>query len=235
MSDQDAVFRIQGLTRRYPLPGGGYLPVLRGVDLEVRPGELLVIQGRSGIGKSTLLHIMGLLDHADEGTLIFEGQDLGGASLSRRAATRASRIGFVFQFFYLLPEFTAFENVMVPGQIKHSVMGWMRHRSRARERALQVLDAVGLADRARHRPQQLSGGERQRVALARALFNEPAVLLCDEPTGNLDVKTSEYVHELLARLNRDTGQTMVIVTHDEAMTAHADRVVHIEDGRAVPG
>ena len=233
MSESKIVYTCRGLTKSYPLPGGGMLPVLQGLDFEVEQGELVVIQGRSGIGKSTFLHLLGLLDRPDSGEIVFEGKRVETASLGRRAAVRAARIGFVFQFFYLLPEFTALENVMIPGTISRSVISWVRYRKQGRARALELLDAVGLADRSKHRPQQLSGGERQRVAIARALFNRPAVLLCDEPTGNLDVRTSEHVQDLFARLNATTGQTMIIVTHDEGMARHAGRVVHMENGRII--
>ncbi|MEE9394911.1 MAG: ABC transporter ATP-binding protein [Planctomycetota bacterium] len=228
----ELVYRIRGLDKSYALPSGGKLPILQSLDLDVYRSELLLIEGKSGIGKSTLLHMLGLLDRPDAGSLTLEGRDYAQASTSARAAARARGIGFVFQFFHLLPEFTAIENVLMSGQVKYGVSKWLANRKQAREKAEHFLKIVGLSERRLHRPNQLSGGERQRVALARALFNEPAVLLCDEPTGNLDVKTSEKVHELLAELNRETRQTMVVVTHDESLSVHANRIVHLEDGKA---
>ena len=227
----EPIFKIRDLEKTFALPGGKRLSVLNGLSLDVARSELLVIQGKSGIGKSTLLHLLGLLDRPDSGVIEFEGREVSNAALRRRARLRARRISFVFQFYYLLPEFTAAENVMVPGKISESVLGWMGARRGASERAMELLDSVGIADRASHRPNQLSGGERQRVALARALFNEPAVLLCDEPTGNLDVKTSDAIHSLLARLNEKTGQTMIVVTHDPGLSDYAGRVVDLVDGR----
>lgn len=225
------VFSVRNLEKSFALPSGGRLEVLKGASLEIQRGEFLVIEGKSGIGKSTLLHLLGLLDRPDRGEIIFEGQEVGSARLGMRAKLRATRIGFVFQFYYLLPEFTALENIMLPGKIEHSMFAWLKRRDEATERAMELLESVGIADRAKHYPNQLSGGERQRVALARALFNKPAVMLCDEPTGNLDVKTSDSIHRLLSDLNRETGQTMVVVTHDTGLAQYAQRVVRLEDGQ----
>lgn len=225
-TQNEIVYSLCGICKGYSM-AGGRLEVLRGIDLDVRQSELLVIQGKSGVGKSTLLHIMGLLDHPDAGTVSLEGEDVTHASRRKLARLRATRISFVFQFFHLLPEFTALENVRMPGMISSGPLAWRSVRGEAREKAEHFLEAVGLADRAGHRPNQLSGGERQRVALARALFSEPAMVLCDEPTGNLDIRTSDAIHELLARINDETGQTMVVVTHDAGLANYASRVTSI--------
>jgi lipoprotein-releasing system ATP-binding protein len=233
-NQEELALRVEGVTRAYTLPNGSRLDVLQGVDLEVARGDFVLVEGLSGIGKSTLLHIMGLLDRPDQGRVEFSGRDYAQASKGARARARATQVGFVFQFFHLLPEFTALENVMMSGMVRDGVFAWRRHRAEARERAEGLLEAVGVGERARHRPNQLSGGERQRVALARGLFNEPAVLLCDEPTGNLDVRTSQQIHELLVELNETLGQTMVVVTHDPRLRRRASRTVRLDEGRAVP-
>ncbi len=224
--------RLEGICRTYKTPTEP-LSVLQGVDLEVRDGELLVIRGQSGIGKSTLLHIMGLLDRPDEGVIYFDGKDVTSSSRRTQAKLRAQEIAFVFQFFHLLQEFTALENVLMPGQIRHGFWDWRQARAEAVERATSVLQRVGVDKRAQHRPNQLSGGERQRVALARALFNRPSLLLCDEPTGNLDARTSHEIHSLLAEINQTAGQAMVVVTHDESLASFADRVICLENGKIV--
>ena len=228
--DRSPIMQLQGICRTYKTPTGP-LPVLQGIDLDVRDGELLVIRGQSGIGKSTLLHIMGLLDQSDAGSLHFAGEEVTHASRRTQSRIRAREIAFVFQFFHLLPEFTALENVLMPGQIRCGFWEWRKNKAEAVKWATEVLDQVGVGERARHRPNQLSGGERQRVALARALFNRPSLLLCDEPTGNLDARTSNEIHTLLADINKTTGQTMVVVTHDESLASFANRVICLENGR----
>ncbi len=232
-SEAEIVYGVRDLKKSFAQPSGGRLVVLDGADLDVRKGEFLLVRGKSGIGKSTFLHILGLLDRADSGRLIFNGEDVLQASRRRRAQLRAAGIGFVFQFFHLLPEFTALENVMIPGKVRFGPLAWSAQRGAAKRRAAELLETVGLGGRSTHRPNQLSGGERQRVALARALFNEPKILLCDEPTGNLDVKTSESIHQLLAELHARTGQTLVVVTHDVSLAAYAGRTVDLVDGRFV--
>jgi lipoprotein-releasing system ATP-binding protein len=224
------VYRLRGVAKTYPSPVRP-IQVLRDLDLDVAAGDFLVIEGKSGIGKTTLLHIMGLLDRPDSGVLDFEGEDVGRASSGRRAALRAERVTFVFQFYHLLPEFTAAENVLLPSMITHGLLSWRAEKKKFVERARRLLELVGVGHRATHRPKHLSGGERQRVALARALFNQPAVVLCDEPTGNLDVRTTDEIHELLVRLNAETGQTFVVVTHDPGLADMAKRVVRLEDGK----
>ncbi|MFT7618801.1 MAG: lipoprotein-releasing system ATP-binding protein [Planctomycetota bacterium] len=226
----ELVYSVRGLSKSFTLPSGEKLQVLKGANLEVRREEFLLIKGQSGIGKSTFLHILGLLDRADGGQLLLDGVDVQKLSRKARARTRAEKIGFVFQFYHLLPEFTALENIMVPGKIEFGPIAWMKNRAQAKERAEYLLNLVGISERADHRPNQLSGGERQRVALARALFNQPSIMLCDEPTGNLDVKTSDAIHELIAKLAAETGQTMIVVTHDPSLEAYASKVLSLTDG-----
>jgi lipoprotein-releasing system ATP-binding protein len=220
----------RGLVKSYRI-GGDDLEVLKGVDLDVREGEILAILGQSGSGKSTLLHVLGWLDRADAGTIEYEGRDRASLSAAERAGLRNRVIGFVFQAYHLLPELTALENVLLPAMIREGVLAWRGSRGAARARARDLLDRVGLAARAKHRAPQLSGGERQRVAIARALMNEPRFLFCDEPTGNLDGRTAADVRRVLWDLNAATGQTVVVVTHDAALAADAHRVVHLVDGR----
>ena len=202
------------------------LPVLEGATLEVGEGELVAIVGRSGAGKSTLLHILGGLDRPDDGTVIFGGEDLYALSAGRRTRLRASSIGFVFQSYHLLPEMDVTENVMLPAMARG-------RESRARpwrRRATELLEAVGLGDRARHTPVELSGGEQQRVALARALMNNPQLVLADEPTGNLDDTTGAQVLDYLFRLIRGSKHTLILVTHNEKIAQSCDRVLVLRRG-----
>ena len=198
----------------------GRVHVLRGVNLEIQAGEIALVLGRSGAGKSTLLHLLGGLDRASKGRVEFEGEEISAWDESSLAAYRNRMIGFVFQFYHLLPELTVEENVQLPGLIGGR---------RASDRAEALLKRVGLWDRRDHLPSELSGGEQQRVALARALVNEPKLVLCDEPTGNLDAETAESVHHLIWDLNRE-GQTFCIVTHEEALARAGDRVLRLHEG-----
>jgi len=200
------------------------LEVIKGVSLDVRPGEVLSIVGPSGAGKTTLLQIMGTLDRADRGIVEYNGQNLSSLSDSKLARFRNASIGFVFQFHQLLPEFTMLENVAMP-----ALIGGARRKD-AFARAAELIDYLGLTERASHRPAQLSGGERQRAAVARALVNRPAVVLADEPSGSLDSHNRRELHQLFFDLRRDMGQTFVIVTHDEGLAADCDRIVHMTDG-----
>jgi len=200
------------------------IEVLRGVNLEVEKGEMLGIVGASGAGKSTLLHLMGTLDRPTQGKIMFDGMDLTGMDDQQLALLRNRRIGFIFQFHHLLPEFTALENTMIPALIGRD------NRQRARERAINILTEMGLGNRLHNKPGELSGGEQQRVAVARAIINDPDIILADEPTGNLDQKTGESVYQLLRRLNREKGKTLVIVTHSEEMALKLDRVLRLVDG-----
>jgi lipoprotein-releasing system ATP-binding protein len=206
---------------------GAPLPVLRGVSLALRPGEIVALVGPSGAGKSTLLHTAGLLERPDEGEVLLEGRDCGHMSDQQRTEIRRSHLGFVYQFHHLLPEFSALENVMLPQMIAG------RSRAEARERAIDLLGTVGLAERAQHRPARLSGGEQQRVAILRALANNPRVLLGDEPTGNLDHRTASEVTALLIDLIRRTGLAALIATHNLELAARLDRTLLLEDGVVV--
>ncbi|MCQ2171012.1 MAG: ABC transporter ATP-binding protein [Bacteroidales bacterium] len=205
----------------------GRLEVLKGIDLEVRKGEVIAVTGASGAGKTTLLQILGTLSKPSSGTLKIEGNDVLGLKDDALAAFRGKRIGFVFQAHHLLPEFTAVENVMIPALIAG------RGRREAREKAQGLLGILGLADREEHKPSELSGGEQQRVAIARALINDPAVLFADEPTGNLDSVTKQDIHKLFFNLRERTGQTIIIVTHDPELAALCDRTLNIKDGRFI--
>lgn len=205
----------------------GRLEVLKGIDLEVRKGEVIAVTGASGAGKTTLLQILGTLSKPSSGTLKIEGNDVLGLKDDALAAFRGKRIGFVFQAHHLLPEFTAVENVMIPALIAG------RGRREAREKAQGLLGILGLADREEHKPSELSGGEQQRVAIARALINDPAVLFADEPTGNLDSVTKQDIHKLFFDLRERTGQTIIIVTHDPELAALCDRTLNMKDGRLI--
>jgi lipoprotein-releasing system ATP-binding protein len=199
--------------------------VLKGINLSVTPGEIVVIMGPSGVGKSTLLHVIGGLDRPSSGQVLIDSEDLFALKDRALAVFRNNSIGFVFQFHHLLPEFTALENVMLPGMM-HG-----REVSAAKERAQKLLNEIGLEHRLDHKPSELSGGEQQRVAVARALINNPRLILADEPTGNLDKKNSEGLYELILELNKKLHQTFIIVTHNELMAKKAQRVVELEDGR----
>lgn len=219
-----ALIRIVDLQKSY-YDGEAELPVLQRINLEVHASEVLAVVGESGVGKSTLLHIIGTLDRPTAGRVFYEGHNVFDLPDRDLARFRNDRIGFVFQFHHLLPEFTALENVAMGALIAtpHSIAVY--------EKARELLDYVGLSDRLEHYPSQLSGGERQRVAIARALINQPKVVLADEPTGNLDRRSSDSVLELLWNLNVKSGQTFIIVTHNQELAQRADRVVRLVDGK----
>jgi len=208
---------------------GATLHVLKGIDLKIDEAEMVAIVGPSGAGKSTLLHILGGLDYPDQGKVILEGEEIYRLNDVQRAGIRNKRIGFVFQFYHLLPEFTALENVILPQLIKEDDAKIVKYQ----DKGLALLERVGLKLRAAHKPYQLSGGEQQRVAIARALINEPRIVFCDEPTGNLDSQSGEEVIRLLTELNKKNRQTLVVVTHDQDIARLADRVIHIRDGQLV--
>jgi len=222
----EAVLRARGIEKYFEIPGQT-LHVLLGVDVDIFPGEILAIRGASGVGKSTLLHILGTLERPTAGDLMGEEGSLLGRSDTELAAFRNRYIGFVFQFHHLMPEFTALENVMMPGLIGKLPLRTVRRRAR------ELLVAVGLEDRQDHRPQELSGGEQQRVAVARSLVREPKVVLADEPSGNLDPGTAERLHELVYTLAREHGQAWVIATHNETLAQIADRRSRLLHGRLV--
>jgi len=201
------------------------LEVLKNINFSVSEGEFLVIQGPSGAGKSTLLHILGGLDNPTCGNVCFKGEDVYGLDENSRSLFRNQRIGFVFQFFHLLPELTALENVLLPGILK----SWAQ-RKKSNNYAKSLLERLGLKERMRHRPQALSGGEQQRVAIARALINRPQLLLCDEPTGNLDSENGKNILELLKEFNQKEKITIIMVTHDKEIASSAGRVMHLKDG-----
>jgi lipoprotein-releasing system ATP-binding protein len=223
----DAALELRGV-RRVFRQGGTELRVLNGIDLVLRPGEIVALVGPSGTGKSTLLHVAGLLERPDGGAVLIAGEDCGSLSDERRTLLRRSAIGFVYQYHHLLPEFSALENVMLPQMIAGVA------RSRARGKAAELLDRVGLASRALHRPARLSGGEQQRVAIVRALANDPKILLADEPTGNLDHATGESVMNTLLELVRHTGLAALIATHNLDLARRLDRIVALEEGRLKP-
>ncbi|MBE6273747.1 MAG: ABC transporter ATP-binding protein [Bacteroides sp.] len=214
------MIEIQGITKSF-----GELQVLKGIDLIINKGEVVSIVGPSGAGKTTLLQIMGTLDKADVGSVVINGVEVGKLKEKELSAFRNKQIGFVFQFHQLLPEFTALENVMIPALIAGTSSG------EAMRRAKDTLEMMGLAERASHKPAELSGGEKQRVAVARALINHPAVIFADEPSGSLDSKNKEELHQLFFDLREKLGQTFVIVTHDEGLAQLTDRTIHMVDGR----
>ena len=211
--------------------GDSSLEVLHGVDLELHHGERLALMGPSGAGKSTLLHILGLLDRPAKGCVRLEGRDVWRLSTAERARLRNQRIGFVFQFYHLIAELTAAENVLLPAMIAESRRTYAARRKEHVARAEEMLASFGLQERLKHRPPQLSGGERQRVALARALFHDPPVLIADEPTGNLDRATGEKVLELLFREQEKRGLSLLLVTHDERLAERCGRLLVMDDGR----
>ena len=205
----------------------GALPVLRGVDISIQKAEIVSIVGSSGAGKSTLLHILGTLDTADRGSVLLEGQLIETLSGKKLAAFRNKHIGFVFQFHHLLPEFTALENVCIPGWIAG------RKKNEIKQKAVHLLTTLGLLDRLENKPQQLSGGEQQRVAVARALINDPSIIMADEPTGNLDSANAKELHQLFINLRDQFKQTFLIVTHNEELAQMSDRILHMKDGKII--
>ena len=220
LNDYKAIMiKLEGITKSF-----GSLQVLKGIDLEINKGEIVSIVGPSGAGKTTLLQIMGTLDEPDAGVVQIDGTVVSRMKEKELSAFRNKNIGFVFQVHQLLPEFTALENVMIPALIAGV------SSKEAHERAMKILDFMGLVDRASHKPNELSGGEKQRVAVARALINDPAVILADEPSGSLDTHNKEDLHQLFFDLRDRLGQTFVIVTHDEGLAKITDRTVHIVDG-----
>lgn len=224
----ETMFQADGIHKIYTQTAKE-IHVLQGITLTVNTKDVVAVVGPSGAGKSTLLHILGGLDAPTRGRVLFFGDDFYRMKEQQRSQFRNERIGFIFQFYHLLPEFTALENVVLPAMIKQKC-GMSRV---LKERGMKLLEDVRLGARAQHRPSELSGGEQQRVAIARALVNEPDILFCDEPTGNLDSQSGSEIIRLLMDLNRSHGQTLVIVTHDEEIASQAQRVVHLKDGQMV--
>jgi lipoprotein-releasing system ATP-binding protein len=221
-----AMIAVSNLHKSFPM-GEQTLSVLKGISLTIARGELIAVIGASGAGKSTLLHILGLLDRPTSGTVCFEGRDLFQLSEAAQAEFRNRRIGFVFQFHHLLPEFTALENACMPALIQR------RQLEDVQAEAVAILKDVGLGARLQHKPGELSGGEQQRVAVARALVQKPDLVLADEPTGNLDTHTGDALFALMRELNKARGTTFVIVTHNDKLSSQADRIVHLQDGQII--
>ncbi len=215
------------LSARNIIKNYGNLQVLRSVDIDINKGEIVCIVGSSGAGKSTLLHILGTLDNADSGTVILEGQRLDTLKGNKLANFRNRHIGFVFQFHHLLPEFSALENVCIPGWISGG------RKKEISDRAIELLKILNLGDRLDNKPQQLSGGEQQRVAVARALINRPSIIMADEPTGNLDSARAKELHQLFIDLRQQFNQTFLIVTHNEELAKMSDRILHMKDGKII--
>ena len=216
------MLKAVNLTKKY-----GDLEILKGISLEVNAGEIVSIVGSSGAGKTTLLQILGTLDRPDEGTFTIDGVNPFSLSQRELAKFRNKKIGFVFQFHQLLPEFDAIENIMIPAMIQGI------SKKDAREKAFSLLEKVGLQDRAKHRPNEISGGEQQRIAVCRALVNQPNIVFADEPSGNLDSKNANDLHELFFKLREELNQSFVIVTHNQELAQQADRMLHMQDGRMV--
>lgn len=221
-----AMIKVVDLKKSFRM-NGYTLNVLKGITLDIARGEMIAIVGASGAGKSTLLHMLGTLDRPTSGSVLFDGQDVFALPEDAQAEFRNKRIGFVFQFHHLLPEFTALENTFLPAMIQN------RPEDDAQPEAIQLLTDVGLSERLHHKPGELSGGEQQRVAVARALMQRPDLVLADEPTGNLDTHTGEALFGLLRKLNKARGTTFIIVTHNDKLSAQADRIIRMEDGQIV--
>jgi len=219
------ILRAVDLHKSY-FSGPVELPVLKGINIAIEAGEIISVIGASGVGKSTLLHLLGALDRPTDGIVYYEDQDIFGFTDRKLARFRNDEVGFIFQFHHLMPEFSAVENVMMPALIAG------KKKEQSRELAMELLRKVGLGGREKHRPGELSGGEQQRVAVARSLVNDPKVILADEPTGNLDENTSEEVHDLIWELNERTNQTFIIATHNQNLAQRSDRIIRLADGQA---
>lgn len=230
--EPEAIVSVRGLTKSYH-KNRIEVPVLRGVDFDIMPGRLTTLVGRSGSGKSTLMHLLATLDQPDAGEVYFEGKRIDNAPARQRDRYRNHEIGMIFQFYHLLPELSALENVMIPTMISRGLSTFWSLRRTARKRAEELLRLVDLEHRMTHRPAEMSGGEMQRAAIARALMNDPKVLFADEPTGNLDSETGSGIVELLHRLNQENGLTIVMITHDDDLAQQGDHVVRLVNGAIV--
>lgn len=222
-------FKARGIVKNFSMDSTE-LRVLKGIDMDIAKGEILSIAGPSGAGKSTLLHVLGLIEQATSGTISFNGMEISAKARGRAGALRNGSFGFVFQFYHLIPELNVVENVLLPKMIGSPFFTWPFRKAAYRKQAEAMLEKVGMKDRLSHRPAELSGGERQRVAIARAVINNPEILFCDEPTGNLDVKTSEEIINILWDLNKTFGMTIIMVTHDLNIAAKAHRQARMVDG-----
>ncbi len=223
------ILQAESVIKNFRL-GKEEISVLKGVDLSLQSGEMLALLGTSGAGKSTLLHVLGLLDPPSKGRILYEGQEVQNLPAQQRARLRHQKIGFVFQFYHLIPELSALQNVKLGSMMDISLGAWWKRRGELDARARELLQLVGLEHRLRHRPAELSGGERQRVAIARALIANPKLILADEPTGNLDSHTADDVLELLFRINQERGISFLLVTHNEELAARCHRIVRLKDG-----
>jgi lipoprotein-releasing system ATP-binding protein len=226
------ILRAQGISKSYQI-GRREIPVLRDVELSLSEGEIAALVGASGAGKSTLLHVLGLLDPPSAGQVLYAGKPVSNLPAGQRARLRHEFIGFVFQFYHLIPELNAMQNVLLGAMMEGGVRQYWGRRKEHRQRAISLLSEMGLSDRLKHRPSQLSGGERQRVAIARALIADPKVILADEPTGNLDSETSEEILELIWKINAERKISFLIVTHDEQLASRCNHTVRLRDGRNV--
>ena len=231
-NDAEVVLQARDIWRSYTL-GQEEIPVLQGLNLTLRAGETVSVLGASGSGKTTMIQILGLLDKPSAGELVLGGQDMFCASAATRSRVRNQSLGFIFQFYHLVPELSALENVMLPARIQGGMFRWFGMKAASRQRARDLLAQMGLTDRAKHRPSQLSGGERQRVAIARALMNEPQVIFCDEPTGNLDPRTKGGIEDILFE-TIGGDRALLLVTHDERFAKRCDRVLRLKEGTLVP-
>ena len=231
-SPRPPVLAAVGIKKSFAI-GKREIPVLRGVDLAVAAGEKVALLGASGAGKSTLLHLLGLLDTPNDGSVLYDGEPVHALPITKRARLRHRQVGFVFQFYHLIPELTALQNVLLSRMMATSVWRYWGQRGQAKAAATELLGQVGLGDRLHHRPAELSGGERQRVAIARALLAEPQIVLADEPTGNLDSTTAEGVVDLMFSIQQQRGLAFLLVTHDERLAQRCDRVVRMSDGVVV--
>ena len=226
------ILKIDNVSRSFKT-GNSFLEILRNISLEIKESEVLSIIGPSGAGKSTLLHIMGLLDKPTSGNVFFRGKNIYSLPIPEQARLRNSSFAFVFQFYHLIPELNILENVLLPHMISNSVIGWQLRSKALKEKAKALIAKLGLDHRLSHKPAQLSGGEQQRVAIARALVTDPEIILCDEPTGNLDSNATAEIHDLISNLNGQGGKTFIIVTHNENVARWAHRIINLVDGQIV--
>ncbi|MFH1230317.1 MAG: ABC transporter ATP-binding protein [Planctomycetota bacterium] len=224
------ILKIDNVSRSFKT-GNSFLEILKNISLEIKESEVLSIIGPSGAGKSTLLHIMGLLDKPTAGDVFFRGKNIYSLPTAEQAKLRNSSFAFVFQFYHLIPELNILENVLLPHMISNSIIGWQMRAKALKEKAKSLIAKLGLEHRLSHKPAQLSGGEQQRVAIARALVTDPEIILCDEPTGNLDSNSTSEIHDLISKLNRQEGKTFIIVTHNENVARWAHRIINLVDGQ----